>query len=1441
MSNAYEVILRARNEASGALNTVERDVERLRQEVQRTGGGFGGLGNAANSLRGNLSGLGGLLGTLRAGIAGLVANSAVQGVLSLAQGAQKADSQLRIFNGTVQRMGVDGKAANDMVNRLADQFGVMPSVVQDSTTQLLRAGYSLQQIEGILKGAGASSLAFGRDAAAGFDNVTSAAVTGQSDLLNSIGISQNLSTEYQKLAKHLGKSVDSLTDAERAQATYNLVVGATQAEVGDLGTLTGGLAGQQGKLNRAVGELSNTIGRMLLPYVTQAVQWLAEVANKSLAWVKANEQYLKPGLVGLGNLIMGLGTLAVGVVRGALGVITSLGAIVGNAIGRAVAAWQDAIAALGRAWDKLKQGDFGGASGELSAGADSIKRDFEGLGDEILKTLDSTFTPVQQQLAAGWNQLAQGGTQLGQVIKDVNENGWKPAIVATTQLTTSTVKLAAATTSANGTTRTAAQLAKEHRAAIAAINDPLETLRRKYDAGTLSAGVYASGLRSLISEHLAAAGKVKQGSDAWNAHMDVVKGARSELKQLASDEKQAADEAKRRAEEARRKAEAEARAERERARNVRELTEGYQKLRDAIQQATSKGSYSGQDKTGLLNQLRDLRERAADLGLSENALVVAADRATASLVHQADGANAAAIAHKALKDGLEAGNKALSEVLSKPDEYADNWQRAREAHHQVILSLDDLLAQLPDSVDGLDSYAQAMQELASSGNITKDVLAQVLQVIQDIRDAASNAQDLADAAALDQLREGTGQARTASSYFKSYGVGAEGLQAAFADAGGIGDVLTDPEGALADLARFNKNAADTISAVYGDVVQAIVTHTKDGLETAQTELDQFYSGNAARYGNGQNAADSAIRQSYGAGDAGLRAALKDQGSDPNNFGDDPGAALADLATRNKDLAEALGRVYADALGLYTQLNSLPAVSMQDFETLSAQLDQLGPQLRDSSALADTLAEGIRRAGQSGDLSADDVERLLAQLAYLRSGFSDAVPPAEKLDTTLSDLTEGTLADLSRSLSDARSQFEIGATSSEDFGKAALSVETTLKRMRGALALLGNKDAVASIDLMTAAFENSLTPAEKAALATARAAESDKKLADEAKKSAEAQKKFSDQIGQLGGALASLAGAFGGPGGSDLQANIAGFTNLLQKGMDIAQSFASGDIVGGIAKIISAIADAISGFQKAYAEAARLRQQFADSISPLLNPDDWAKTYVRSRGILADLFGGGPEVVQEIDKFGLSLAQSIAGGVESGFKSGLKKALVSGNLNDFHSAFKESVGSGILDGMIDAFLKQEVLQTLLSEPIKAYVAALKTADPNDDVTALNGLLAATDSAMALGDKFLAGVQPVRQKLIAGGYITPEGSKDATAKTGGYGSVSVEQTQSLSSAQARVNIDLLGSFAQQLNSTLGLMRDDLRSVGAELRGAAVELRAAAVYLGQTIKGKDWGYAR
>ena len=52
-----------------------------------------------------------------------------------------------------------------------------------------------------------------------------------------------------------------------------------------------------------------------------------------------------------------------------------------------------------------------------------------------------------------------------------------------------------------------------------------------------------------------------------------------------------------------------------------------------------------------------------------------------------------------------------------------------------------------------------------------------------------------------------------------------------------------------------------------------------------------------------------------------------------------------------------------------------------------------------------------------------------------------------------------------------------------------------------------------------------------------------------------------------------------------------------------------------------------------------------------------------------MFGGGPEVVNEIDKVGLKVAQGLATGVYNGIDAGFKKYSETGNFADFQKTLR----------------------------------------------------------------------------------------------------------------------------------------------------------------------------
>ncbi|WP_198170943.1 hypothetical protein, partial [Deinococcus arboris] len=237
--------------------------------------------------------------------------------------------------------------------------------------------------------------------------------------------------------------------------------------------------------------------------------------------------------------------------------------------------------------------------------------------------------------------------------------------------------------------------------------------------------------------------------------------------------------------------------------------------------------------------------------------------------------------------------------------------------------------------------------------------------------------------------------------------------------------------------------------------------------------------------------------------------------------------------------------------------------------------------------------------------------------------------------------------------------------------------------------------------------------------------------------------WADMAGQIGAGLSTIGNSLGG----DVGANIAGLGKALQLGADVAKDLISGNYIGAAIKVVTGLVDAIAGFQKAYQQADKMREDFNKRFT-LIRGDDYAKTFVRSRGWLADTFGGGPEVKQELDEFGLKIAQAIESGVLGGIKNGMKQALMTGDWSNFSNTFRESAYSGVVDGLIEAIFN-DALKEILAPGIKALTDAAKTDSTADDDAAISeferGLGRAEQFITGAGQRLQPGLDRLRDNL------------------------------------------------------------------------------------------------
>ncbi len=88
-------------------------------------------------------------------------------------------------------------------------------------------------------------------------------------LSDAAGVQKNISKMYEEYAQSIGKSSDSLTQSEKAQAVYNGIMAEASMFTGAAAEMANGYQGQQAQLNAINLELSRTIGESMIPALTQ--------------------------------------------------------------------------------------------------------------------------------------------------------------------------------------------------------------------------------------------------------------------------------------------------------------------------------------------------------------------------------------------------------------------------------------------------------------------------------------------------------------------------------------------------------------------------------------------------------------------------------------------------------------------------------------------------------------------------------------------------------------------------------------------------------------------------------------------------------------------------------------------------------------------------------------------------------------------------------------------------------------------------------------------------------------------------------------------------------------------------------------------------------------------------------------------------------------------
>lgn len=238
---------------------------------------------------------------------------AVGGVTSVIRDAVQASANYsNAFSGlrsVANSFGQDANAAEEAAQDLAADGLVPAGAAAQAFKNALASGYSIEQATTLLKGLKEQAV-FNRQAHYDMGGAIIATTEGikneQSILADATGTTTNLSQMYKVYAEQLGKSVGTLTQAEKRQAAYNGFLAETGRSVGDLAKAQDTLAGTMAKTDTAVSRAKVSLGDALAPAYRLV---LGVVSSLAESVVVLTERF--PGLTaGVVAAVTALGTMA---------------------------------------------------------------------------------------------------------------------------------------------------------------------------------------------------------------------------------------------------------------------------------------------------------------------------------------------------------------------------------------------------------------------------------------------------------------------------------------------------------------------------------------------------------------------------------------------------------------------------------------------------------------------------------------------------------------------------------------------------------------------------------------------------------------------------------------------------------------------------------------------------------------------------------------------------------------------------------------------------------------------------------------------------------------------------------------------------------------------------------------------------------------------------
>lgn len=259
------ILIEARDKSKGAFTSAERNVNSLQEATGNVSGSLAGLTKAAT-----LAGI--ALGAMRL----------TQTAFELGQAAAQGDRLSRSFEQLSQAAGQNSTAMLSAMRRAADgTISDSDLVASANRAMLLGVADSAEEMTQLLEVASARGKAMGLSTAQAFSDLVTGIGRQSSMILDNLGIVTGGEQVFDDYAESIGRTADSLTDAEKKQALLNKVVAESQTMIDASAEAGRDMAASFERMDASLQNAKSALGALFSPAAAIVAEKIAEAAEQA--------------------------------------------------------------------------------------------------------------------------------------------------------------------------------------------------------------------------------------------------------------------------------------------------------------------------------------------------------------------------------------------------------------------------------------------------------------------------------------------------------------------------------------------------------------------------------------------------------------------------------------------------------------------------------------------------------------------------------------------------------------------------------------------------------------------------------------------------------------------------------------------------------------------------------------------------------------------------------------------------------------------------------------------------------------------------------------------------------------------------------------------------------------------------------------------------------